>query len=87
MATKEVTLKVVNRWMDSLEKAVLIIESTTGTILRISKINCVFEMNERQREVINKFRSVGDGLSWDKYDVISNVEEMRVLLEISKLKG
>lgn len=87
MATKEVTLKVVNRWMDSLEKATLLIQSPTGTILRISKINCVFEMNERQREVINKFRSVGDGLSWDEYDVISNVEEMRVLLEISKLKG
>lgn len=87
MATKEVTLKVVNRWMDSLEKAVLIIKSPTGTILRISKINCAFDMNERQKEVINKFRSVGDGLSWDKYDVISNVEEMRILLEISKLKG
>ena len=87
MSTKEVTLKVVNRWMGSLEEATLLIQSPTGTILRISKINCMFEMNERQKEVINKFRSVGDGLSWDKYDVISNVEEMRVLLEISKLKG
>ena len=38
MATKEVTLKVENRWMDSLEKACLKVTSPSGKTIVISKI-------------------------------------------------
>lgn len=45
MATKEVTLKVENIWMDGLETACLHIQSPSGKTIVISKIELSEEQN------------------------------------------
>lgn len=82
MATKEVTLKVENRWMDSLEKACLKVESSSGKTIVISK-NDLFgvKLNEKVDATLKRF--VRGTVLWETVDFVSNVDEMRDLLSIS----
>lgn len=82
MATKEVTLKVENRWMDSLEKACLKVTSPSGKTIVISKI-ALFDvkLSEKVNETLRRF--VKGTKLWDEVDFISNVEEMKDLLSIA----
>lgn len=82
MATKEVTLKVENRWMDSLEKACLKVESPSGKTIVISK-NDLFgvKLNEKVDATLRRF--VKGTVLWETVDFVSNVDEMRDLLSIS----
>lgn len=82
MATKEVTLKVKNRWMDSLETACLHIQSPSGKTIVISK-NDLFgvKLNEKVDATLKRF--VRGTVLWETVDFVSNVDEMRDLLSIS----
>ena len=82
MATKEVTLKVENRWMDSLEKACLKVKSPSGKTIVISKI-ALFDvkLSEKVNGTLRRF--VKGTKLWDEVDFISNVEEMKDLLSIA----
>lgn len=82
MATKEVTLKVENRWMDSLEKACLKVTSPSGKTIVISKI-ALFDvkLSEKVNGTLRRF--VKGTKLWDEVDFISNVEEMKDLLSIA----
>ena len=82
MATKEVTLKVENRWMDSLETACLHIQSPSGKTIVISK-NDLFgvKLNEKVDATLKRF--VRGTVLWETVDFVSNVEEMKDLLSIA----
>lgn len=82
MATKEVTLKVENRWMDSLEKACLKVTSPSGKTIVISKI-ALFDVKLSEKVNATLKRFVKGTVLWDEVDFVSNVEEMRDLLSIS----
>ena len=82
METKEVTLKVENRWMDSLEKACLNVTSPTGKTIVISK-NDLFGVNLPERVDATLKRFVRGTKLWDEVDFVSNVEEMKDLLSIA----
>ena len=82
METKEVTLKVENRWMDSLEKAQLSVTSPTGKTIVISKIRLWdMQYSDRVKQTLNRF--VRGTRLWDEVDFVSNVEEMKDLLSIA----
>jgi hypothetical protein len=82
MATKEVTLKVENRWMDSLETACLHIQSPSGKTIVISKIELFdVELSEKVKATLR--RVVRGTKLWDEVDFVSNVEEMKDLLSIA----
>lgn len=82
MTTKEVTLKVENRWMDSLEKACLKVTSPSGKTIVISKIELFdVELSEKVNGTLRRF--VKGTKLWDEVDFISNVEEMKDLLSIA----
>lgn len=82
MATKEVTLKVENRWMDSLEKACLKVTSPSGKTIVISKIDLFdVKLSEKVNGTLRRF--VRGTKLWDEVDFISNVEEMKDLLSIA----
>lgn len=85
MATKEVTLKVENRWMDSLETACLHIQSPSGKTIVISK-NDIFDMR-LDKKLTDKVdatlrRFVKETALWETVDFVSNIEEMKDLLSI-----
>lgn len=82
MATKEVTLKVENRWMDSLEKACLKVESPSGKTIVISKI-ALFDIKLSEKVNATLKRFVKGTVLWETVDFVSNVDEMRDLLSIS----
>mgnify|MGYP000534301091 FL=1 len=82
MATKEVTLKVENRWMDSLEKACLKVESPSGKTIVISKI-ALFDIKLSEKVNATLRRFVKGTVLWETVDFVSNVDEMRDLLSIS----
>lgn len=82
MATKEVTLKVENRWMDSLEKACLKVESPSGKTIVISKI-ALFDVKLSEKVNATLRRVVKGTVLWETVDFVSNVDEMRDLLSIS----
>lgn len=82
MATKEVTLKVENRWMDSLEKACLKIKSPSGKTIVISKI-ALFDVKLSEKVNATLKRFVKGTVLWETVDFVSNVDEMRDLLSIS----
>lgn len=82
MATKEVTLKVENRWLDSLEKACLKVESPTGKTIVISKIDLFdVKLSEKVNATLRRF--VKETVLWKTVDFVSNIEEMKDLLSIS----
>lgn len=82
MSTKEVTLKVKNRWMDSLETACLHIQSPSGKTIVISKIKLFdVELSEKVKATLR--RVVKGTVLWETVDFVSNVDEMRDLLSIS----
>ena len=82
MAMKEVTLKVENRWMDSLEKACLKVESPSGKTIVISKIALFgVKLSENVNATLRRF--VKGTVLWETVDFVSNVDEMRDLLSIS----
>lgn len=82
MATKEVTLKVENRWLDSLEKACLKVESPTGKTIVISKIDLFdVKLSEKVNATLRRF--VKETVLWETVDFVSNIEEMKDLLSIS----
>lgn len=82
MATKEVTLKVENRWMDSLEKACLKVTSPSGKTIVISKIDLFdVKLSEKVNGTLRRF--VRGTKLWDEVDFVSNVEEMKDLLSIA----
>ena len=82
MTTKEVTLKVENRWMDSLEKACLKVTSPSGKTIVISKI-ALFDvkLSEKVNGTLRRF--VRGTKLGDEVDFVSNVEEMKDLLSIA----
>lgn len=82
MATKEVTLKVENRWMDSLEKACLKVKSPSGKTIVISKI-ALFDVKLSEKVNATLKRFVRGTKLWDEVDFVSNVEEMKDLLSIA----
>lgn len=82
MATKEVTLKVENRWMDSLEKACLKVKSPSGKTIVISKI-ALFDIKLSEKVNATLRRFVKGTVLWETVDFVSNVDEMRDLLSIS----
>lgn len=82
MAMKEVTLKVENRWMDSLEKACLKVESPSGKTIVISKI-ALFDIKLSEKVNATLRRFVKGTVLWETVDFVSNVDEMRDLLSIS----
>lgn len=82
MTTKEVTLKVENRWMDSLEKACLKVTSPSGKTIVISK-NDLFGVKLPERVDATLKRFVRGTKLWDEVDFVSNVEEMKDLLSIA----
>lgn len=82
MATKEVTLKVENRWMDSLEKACLKVESPSGKTIVISKI-ALFDVKLSEKVNATLRRFVKGTVLWETVEFVSNVDEMRDLLSIS----
>lgn len=82
MATKEVTLKVENRWMDSLETACLHIQSPSGKTIVISKI-ALFDVKLSEKVNATLRRFVKGTVLWETVDFVSNVDEMRDLLSIS----
>ena len=82
MATKEVTLKVENRWMDSLEKACLKVKSPSGKIIVISKI-ALFDVKLSEKVNATLKRFVKGTALWETVDFVSNFDEMRDLLSIS----
>lgn len=82
MATKEVTLKVENRWMDSLETACLHIQSLSGKTIVISKI-ALFDVKLSEKVNATLRRFVKGTVLWETVDFVSNVDEMRDLLSIS----
>lgn len=82
MATKEVTLKVENRWMDSLEKACLKVKSPSGKTIVISKI-ALFDVKLSEKVNATLRRFVKGTVLWETVDFVSNVDEMRDLLSIS----
>lgn len=82
MATKEVTLKVENRWLDSLENACLKVESPTGKTIVISKIDLFdVKLSEKVNATLRRF--VKETVLWETVDFVSNIEEMKDLLSIS----
>lgn len=79
---KEVTLKVENRWMDSLEKAQLSVTSPTGKTIVISKIRLWdMQYSDRVKQTLNRF--VRETKMFDETKFQSNVEEMKDLLSIA----
>lgn len=82
MATKEVILKVENRWMDSLEKACLKVKSPSGKTIVISKI-ALFDVKLSEKVNATLRRFVKGTKLWDEVDFVSNVEEMKDLLSIA----
>lgn len=82
MATKEVILKVENRWMDSLEKACLKVKSPSGKTIVISKI-ALFDVKLSEKVNATLRRFVKGTVLWETVDFVSNVDEMRDLLSIS----
>lgn len=82
MAMKEVVLKVENKWMDSLEKACLKIESPSGKTIVISKI-ALFDVKLSEKVNATLRRFVKGTVLWETVDFVSNVDEMRDLLSIS----
>lgn len=82
MATKEVTLKVENRWMDSLETACLHVTSPSGKTIVISKI-ALFDVKLSEKVNATLRRVVKGTVLWETVDFVSNVDEMRDLLSIS----
>ena len=82
MAMKRVTLKVENRWMDSLEKACLKVESPSGKTIVISKI-ALFDVKLSEKVNATLRRFVKGTVLWETVDFVSNVDEMRDLLSIS----
>lgn len=82
METKKVTLKVENRWMDSLETACLHIQSPSGKTIVISKIELFdVELSEKVKATLR--RVVKGTVLWETVDFVSNTDEMRDLLSIS----
>lgn len=82
MAMKEVTLKVENRWMDSLEKACLKVKSPSGKTIVISKIDLFdVKLSEKVNTTLRRF--VKGTVLWETVDFVSNTDEMRDLLSIS----
>lgn len=82
METKEVTLIVYNRWMDSLEKAKLSVTSPTGKTIEISKIRLWdIQYSDRVKQTLNRF--VRETKMFDETKFQSNVEEMKDLLSIA----
>ena len=79
---KRVTLKVENRWMDSLEKACLKVESPSGKTIVISKI-ALFDVKLSEKVNATLRRFVKGTVLWETVDFVSNVDEMRDLLSIS----
>lgn len=79
---KQVTLKVENRWMDSLEKAYLKVESPSGKTIVISKI-ALFDVKLSEKVKATLMRFVKGTVLWETVDFVSNVDEMRDLLSIS----
>lgn len=79
---RTVTLKVENRWMDSLEKACLRVKSPSGRTIVISK-NDIFDMKltDKVNDTLRKF--VKETVLWETVDFVSNTDEMRDLLSIS----
>ena len=84
MATKEVTLKVENRWMDSLEKACLKVKSPSGKTIVISKI-ALFDVKLSEKVNATLKRFVKGTVLWETVDFVSNFDEMRDLLSISSI--
>lgn len=82
MTMKEVTLKVENRWMDSLETACLHIQSPSGKTIVISK-NDLFGVKLSEKVDATLKRFVRGTALWETVDFVSNVDEMRDLLSIS----
>lgn len=82
MATKEVTLKVENIWMDSLEKACLKVKSPSGKTIEISKI-ALFDVKLSEKVNATLKRFVEGTVLWETVDFVSNFDEMRDLLSIS----
>lgn len=82
MATKEVTLKVENRWMDSLEKVCLKVKSPSGKTIVISKI-ALFDVKLSEKVNATLKRFVEGTVLWETVDFVSNFDEMRDLLSIS----
>lgn len=82
MATKEVTLKVENRWMDSLEKACLKVKLPSGKTIVISKI-ALFDVKLSEKVNATLKRFVEGTVLWETVDFVSNFDEMRDLLSIS----
>ena len=82
MAMKKVTLKVENRWMDSLEKACLKVESPSGKTIVISKI-ALFDVKLSEKVNATLKRFVKGTVLWETVDFVSNFDEMRDLLSIS----
>lgn len=82
MKAEEVTLKVKNRWMDSLEKAQLSVTSPTGKTIVISKIRLWdMQYSDRVKQTLNRF--VRETKMFDETKFQSNVEEMKDLLSIA----
>lgn len=81
-AMKTVTLKVENRWMDSLEKACLKVKSPSGRTIVISK-NDIFDMRLTDKVNATLRRFVKETVLWETVELVSNTDEMRDLLSIS----
>ena len=79
---RTVTLKVENRWMDSLEKACLHVESPSGKTIVISK-NDIFDMRLTDKVNATLRRFVKETVLWETVELVSNTDEMRDLLSIS----
>ena len=83
---RTVTLKVENRWMDSLEKACLKVKSPSGKTIVISKKD-IFDMR-LDKKLTDKVdatlrRFVKETVLWKTVELVSNTDEMRDLLSIS----
>lgn len=79
---RTVTLKVENRWMDSLEKACLKVKSPSGIIIVISKIDLFDdELSEKVKATLRRF--VKETVFGETVEIVSNTDEMRDLLSIS----
>ena len=79
---RTVTLKVTNRWMDSLEKACLKVKSPSGKTIVISKIKLFdVELSEKVKATLR--RIVKETVLWKTVEIVSNTDEMRDLLSIS----
>lgn len=80
---KTVMLKVENRWLDSYEKARLIVKSPTGKTIAIYKKDLFgVKLSERVDATMGRF--VRGTKMFDVVDFVSNTDEMKDLLSIAK---